>query len=286
MEEKKIILLDGGVGTCLWNKAQAKGEEQVPVWRYNIEDPDIVRELENEYVEAGSDIIYTNTFSANRPSVAPSGYTVEQIVRTALEIAHDTVDGRAKVALDIGCLTGMLKPFGNISDEECYEYFDEMLKAGAAGKPDLIVLETFMDLKMLQIAAKAASKYDIPMMFSMSFAKVSARKGARTMFGNGTQDVVDGLKEYEPVGIGLNCSMGPDETLPIIREFSEITDIPLIFKPNAGMPTIEGGSEVDFEDFANDIMKAVHYKGVKYVGGCCGSDPRYIACVKKKLEEI
>ncbi len=270
---KDLVLLDGVVGTSLWEKA----DDKVPVWRYNIENPDIVSELTREYYNAGSKIILANTFSANGPSVKGSGHTVEQIVSSAMEIAHGELDGKdAKIALSVGPLTGLLKPFGNISDEEAKEIFTEQIEVGVKGKPDVIFLQTFMDLKMMQIAAKIARKHDIPLFCSFSFVKSAKDKGARTMMGNSIDDILKGLAEFKPEAVGLNCSLGPEMALPIIEEYSQKTDIPLIFKPNAGKPTLEGGSQFDYDTFADDIARAACIPGVKYVGGCCGSNEKYI----------
>ena len=274
---KDLVLLDGAVGTSLWEKT----DDKVPVWRYNIEKPDIVSQLINEYYEAGSKIILANTFSANGPSVADSGYTVEQIVSSAMEIAHGALDGKdAKIALSVGPLTGLLKPFGNISEEEAVEIFTEQIEAGVKGKPNVIFLQTFMDLKMMQIAARIARKHDIPLFCSFSFVKSAKDKGSRTMMGNSIDDILKGLAEFKPVG--LNCSLGPEMALPIIEEYSQKTDIPLIFKPNAGKPTLEGGSQFDYDTFAEDIAKAACVPGVKYIGGCCGSNAKYIEALRKK----
>jgi len=185
---KDLVLLDGAVGTSLWEKA----EDKVPVWRYNVEKPEIVSELIKEYYDAGSKIILANTFSANGPSVAESGYTVEQIISSAMDIAHDALDGTdAKIALSVGPLTGLLKPFGNISDAEAEEIFTEQIEVGVKGKPDVIFLQTFMDLKMMQIAAKIARKHDIPLFCSFSFVKSAPGKGARTMMGNSIDKILD-----------------------------------------------------------------------------------------------
>lgn len=247
------------VGTSLWEKS----DDKVPVWRYNIEKPDIVSQLINEYYEAGSKIILANTFSANGPSVADSGYTVEQIVSSAMEIAHGALDGKdAKIALSVGPLTGLLKPFGNISEEEAAEIFTEQIEAGVKGKPDVIFLQTFMDLKMMQIAARIARKHDIPLFCSFSFVKSAKDKGSRTMMGNSIDDILKGLAEFKPDAVGLNCSLGPEMALPIIEEYSQKTDIPLIFKPNAGKPTLEGGSQFDYDTFAEDIAKAACVPGL------------------------
>lgn len=276
---KDLVLLDGAVGTNLW----AKAKEQVPVWRYNIEQPEIVSELIKEYRDAGSGIILSNTFSANGPSVEGSGYTVEQVVRSAMELAHDALDGSStKIALDVGPLTGLLKPFGKISDAEAEEIFTEQIEAGVKGKPELIFLETFMDLKMMRIAARIASKHDLPLFCSFSFVKTANGKGARTMMGDSVDKLLEGLKEYRPAAVGMNCSAGPEMALSVIKEFSEKADVPLIYKPNAGQPTMEGGSEFDFMTFARDVAEAAELPGVKYIGGCCGSGPKYIEALRKK----
>ena len=277
--KEDIVLIDGGVGTSLWEKT----ENKVPVWRYNIENPAIVKELHEEMAEAGARIVLANTFGANRPNMAGTDYNVPQIVGRAMELAHEALDGKAMVSLGVGPLTGLLKPYGEISKEDAFDYFDEQISAGAAGKPDVIYIQTFMDLEMAKIAARAARKHDdIKLFISMTFA-ATKRKGPRTLMGNSVQDIIDGLKDFQPDAIGLNCSTGPEETLPIIKEFSELTEIPLIYKPNAGKPTLEGGSQFDYKIFASDVVKAADYPGVKYLGGCCGANAKYIAALRDKL---
>lgn len=285
MEEtmkKDIFLLDGANGTCLWAKTDDKG----PVWRYNKLFPDKVRELADEFITAGSDFVLSNTFSANRPSVEPFDFTVEEIVREGVILAKDAAKNRAKVLLDIGPLTGLLIPFGKIAKEEARECFQEMIKYGMMERPDGIILETFMDLEMLKIACEEAVKYDVPLLCSMSFTKYNPKKGGRTMFGNTPKQIAEALAQFRPEAIGLNCSEGPEETLPIIKEFSEVTDIPLIYKPNAGKPKVEGGSELDYNEFAEDVSRAAAVPGVKYIGGCCGSSPLYIKALADKLETM
>lgn len=277
--KKDIFLLDGANGTCLWAKTDDKG----PVWRYNKLFPDKVMELADEYISAGSDYILSNTFSANRPSVEPYDFTVEEIVREGVALAKNAAKGRAKVLLDIGPLTGLLIPFGNIAKEEAREVFREMLKYGMMEKPDGILLETFMDLEMLKIACEEARAYDAPLLCSMTFTKYNPKKGGRTMFGNTPKQIAETLAQFSPEAVGLNCSEGPEETLPIIKEFGEATDMPLIYKPNAGMPKVEGGAEIDYEDFAREVSKAAEIANVKYIGGCCGSSPQYIEALAKKL---
>lgn len=273
-----IILLDGGVGTSLW----AKTEKKVAVWRYNLENPAIVQQLNLEYLEAGSQIILSNTFGANRIAVHGSGYQVEEIVSTAVRLTREVLDNRAKTALSIGPLPTLLEPYGDLSAEEAYEIFDEQIRAGVSEKPDVIVLQTFMDLEMLRIALRAAAKYDLPIFAMMTFTEIG-----KTMMGNSVGDFVAGVKEFPIEAIGLNCSLGPDKAVPIIGQFRQYTDLPLLFKPNAGKPILGGVNssvEYDAQTFVNESLPALQY-GVRYMGGCCGSDPSYIRALRLALQK-
>lgn len=287
---QKVVLMDGAVGTSLWEKA----DDKVPVWRYNIENPKIVRELQEEFVQAGAEIVLADTFAANAAEVArSSSYTVEQVVSTAVKIAKETINGRAKVGLAIGPLTGLLKPYGDIPIERAKEMYEEQIGSGAKEGPDVIYIQTFIDLKMMEIAAEVANRYDLPVLCSMSFmgANRSGKmsKIARTMMGNTVAQIVDTLSKFENVkGIGLNCSMGPVEALPIVREFKEYSDMPIVFKPNAGTPIVgeEGqfDSGFDIETFAEDVSQAVDL-GATYIGGCCGANAAYIKRLGEKINE-
>ncbi len=290
---KKIIMLDGATGTSLWEKATDK----VPVWRYNIENPKIVGELIEEYIGAGADIVLANTFAANGAEVArSSSYSVEEVVSAGVRIARDTSKGRVKVALSVGPLTGLLKPYGKISHEEAKAMYEEQIGAGMSEHPDIIYLMTFMDLTMMKIAAEAASAYDVPIFCSMSFMganKSGVRaKIPRTMMGNSAKDIVEGLKPYPKVAaVGLNCSLGPADALPVVSAFKEATDLPIIFKPNAGTPIMQSDgtidSSFDIESFTDDVLPAIDL-GATYIGGCCGTNPAYIRRlvekIRKKLE--
>lgn len=275
--KKKLLLLDGAVGTSLW----AKADNKVPVWRYNLENPAIVTELHKEYIDAGSDIIQSNTFSANRPSVAKTKYSVEDIMRNGVRLAKEAVVGTdVKVALSIGPLTELLEPYGDLEPDEAQEIYEEQIGSGMAEKPDYIFLETFIDLEMIKIAAGVANKYDVPLICSMSFDKTG-----HTIMGNSVKDFIEALSSYKLAAIGLNCSLGPDLAVPVLTQFRENTDMPLFFKPNAGKTTVKDGKEVsefDVDTFVNDIMPALEYD-ISYLGGCCGSDPTYIAKLKEKI---
>lgn len=288
-----ICLLDGATGTNLW----AKTDDQVAVWRYNVEQPEIVKELLQEYIDAGSDYVLANTFGANRTSmkkvrasktnkaagIKKPQYTPEQIVTEALKLAHEVADGKAKIILDVGPLTGLMEPYGDISEEDCRSIYEEQLGAGVRAGADAIFLETFLDLQMLQIATEVACSYGVPVFCSMSY-----EENGRTLMGNTPADVVKGLEPYKIDAIGINCSFGPDMALPLIKEYAANTDLPLIFKPNAGKPVVdeEGNTttEVDIDSFIKDVLVALEYN-VKYIGGCCGSSPEYIKALRKAIDE-
>ncbi|MBQ6479879.1 MAG: homocysteine S-methyltransferase family protein [Anaerolineaceae bacterium] len=277
MRREDIVLLDGAIGTSLWEKA----DEKVPVWRYNIENPAIVSELAREYVNAGSQIIHTNTFSANRPTLQRSDYTVQQVVSAAVRLSKEAIGNRAKVSLDVGPLPTLMEPYGDLTEEEAYEMFDEQISAGVAEKPDMITLETFTDADMLRIAVEAAAKHGLPIFTMMSFTEVG-----KSIMGHSVERFVDTVKDLPVTAIGLNCSLGPDKAVPIIASFRQYTDLPLIFKPNAGKPILlEDGSEkvqYDVDLFVEDCMPALDHD-VKYIGGCCGSSPAYIRALRNKI---
>jgi len=279
----KITLMDGAVGTSLWAKAESKGIAKVPVWKYNIDAPEIVEELAKEYIAAGSQMILTNTFGANAPSVKRSSdYNPDDIVRNGVKITKKAVEGTdVKVVLAAGPLSVLLEPYGDLEGDEAREIYQQLIGVGMEEKPDMILLQTFMDIEMMRIAAEVAKQYSVPVLCSMTFEQ----KG-KTMMGNSVDDVIEKLSPLGIDGVGINCSLGPDLALPVIKEFKEKTDIPLIFKPNAGKPIMgaDGSVVSDYtaEMFAKEVEPALEF--CNYVGGCCGCDPTYIAAIKKLLK--
>ena len=270
---RNIKLLDGAAGTTLWALAEAKGIERAPVWIYNIEHPELVTELHKRYIEAGCDFIQTNTFSVNAHSVSrSSSYTVKEVVDAAVKLAKKAAEGTdVKVYLSLGPLSILLEPYGKLSKAETHDIYTELVSAGAEAGADYVMLETFMDLEMMRIAAQAAKPFGLPIICSMTFEK---RK--RTMMGNSIQQIVDTLSPIGIDGIGMNCSCGPVQALEIIKDFHEKTDLPLYFKPNSGM-----GEAYDAKQFAQEVAPALDF--VSFVGGCCGCDDSYIRELGKLL---
>lgn len=286
---RKITLLDGATGTSLW----AKSDDRNPVWTYNITRPDIVRRLQEEFIETGAKIICSNSFGANRPAVeASSRMDVLDIVAKSVRLSHEALDnmkskapdGRyddVKIALDFGPLSSMLEPWGDLSRESCRAIYAEVFKAGMEEGADMIFLMTFMDLDMLVIAAEEAVKYGVPVFATMSFTEFG-----KTIMGNSPSDMVAALEPLGAAAVGVNCSLGPDKALPILKEFAGATSLPLIFKPNAGIPIMSSDGQTANpctpESFAEAFIPALEY--ATYVGGCCGTSPEYLAAIKKVID--
>ncbi len=274
---KQITLLDGALGTGLWNLS----DEKLPSWQFNLDKPEIVESLYRQYIAAGSEIICTNTFAVNR--MAMKGYEdrVDEAARTATRLAKKATAGtNVRVACDVGPLTELLEPYGDLEEDEAEEIFMQQIAPCIEEGADLIFLETFMDLALLKVAMRVASRYDVPLFCSMSFLKVG-----KTIMGNSIADMVAAMAEYKVAAFGLNCSLEPKEAMPLLEEFRKCTDAALIFKPNAGMPTMKNGVAVPGKAcaaFVEEILPAKEI-GATYLGGCCGSDPSYIKALADAL---
>ena len=270
MDPSEIILLDGGMGTMLQAAGLPIG--QLPeLW--NVTRPEAVTAIHRRYVEAGSRVLYTNTFGANRCKAAGCGRSVRELVEGGVRCARAAAEGRdVKVALDIGPTGRLLEPLGDLGFEEACEIFREIVVSGAEAGADLIVVETMSDLNEMRAAVLAAKENsNLPVWATMtfeatgrSFLGVTVGAMALTLTGLG----VDAL--------GFNCSLGPKELLGLVRELREWTALPLILKPNAGLPDPATGEyHITPEEFAAELSQAPAL-GVSILGGCCGPTPEFV----------
>lgn len=272
----KITLIDGAVGTSLWEIAESHGIKKEPVWKYNIEHPEIVTELHHRMIDAGAKIILANTFGANRPMVQKSSsYSVEEVVTKAVTLVKEAVAGTdVRVAVACGPLSELLEPYGDLEEEEAEAYFEEQIGSGVRAGGEIVMIQTFIDLEMMKVAARVAKRYGVPVFCTLSFEKVG-----KTMMGQSVSDVCRALEEIGVDGVGMNCSLGPEAAMPIIRRFAEETKLPLVFKPNAGMP----GQITDPASFAATVAPALDF--VSYIGGCCNCNPEYVRALKDIMEK-
>lgn len=272
--ERKITLMDGAAGSLLWDMAEKQGIAKTATWRYNLEQPELVRAMHRRYVEAGADLIQTNTFAVNRLSVEREGVScgTREVVAAAVKLAQECAGDQCGVYLSSGPLPVLMAPFGKLTKEDCAAIYDEIFETAAGLGVKTFLLETFLDLNMLKVAAETAKKYPVKLICSMTFEKKH-----RTMMGNRISEICRVLKDVGADAMGMNCSHGPAEALEIIREFQENTDLPLFFKPNAGL-----GETYGPEQYARELAPALDF--VQIMGGCCGTDETYIRELRRSID--
>ena len=277
VEHSEILLLDGGMGTMLQAAGLPMG--QVPeVW--NITEPEKVTAVHRLYVEAGSRVLYTNTFGANRLKSARSGYSVAELIAGAVKCARAAAGKEdVQVALDIGPIGQLLEPLGTLRFEDAYDIFKEQVVAGAAAGADLIIIETMSDLYEAKAALLAAKENSgLPVWVTMSY-----EASGRTFVGTTVSAMALTLTGLGADAIGFNCSLGPKELIPLLKQLRQWTDLPLILKPNAGLPDPATGEyNITPAAFARELLPALGM-GVRIFGGCCGTNPDFIRELKTVL---
>ncbi len=273
-KDKKFIFLDGGMGTMIQASGLDTGHAPEIL---GITNPDIIINIHKSYIESGSDIIYANTFGANKFKLADTGYTVEQVIRKAIENAKTASAGKALVALDLGPIGQLLEPTGKLTFEDAYECYKQQIIAGSDA--DLIVLETMTDLYEVKAGLLAVKENsDKPVFVTMTF-----EENQRTFTGVSVECMATLLQSLGADAIGVNCSLGPDELYPIVKKLSECTNLPLIVKANAGLPDpVTNKFNVSPEQFAESNYKIADL-GVKIFGGCCGTTPKHIKTLIQKI---
>ncbi len=276
LDRRGFIFLDGGMGTML----QAAGVETGHIPELlNITAPEVITDIHRQYAESGADIIYANTFGANACKLNGSGYSVHEVISAAVENAKNAAVG-ALVALDIGPLGQLLEPSGSLSFEQAYEYYKEIVLAGC--NADVIVIETMTDLYEVKAALLAARENsDKPVLVTMTF-----EENMRTFTGVSPECMTAVLEGLGADAIGVNCSLGPDELYPVLEKICSLTVLPVIAKPNAGLPDpVTNKFSVSPEQFAESAVKLAK-AGVKIFGGCCGTTPAHISAVVNALEDM
>lgn len=274
---KELLFFDGGMGTLLQERGLRPGE--LPeIW--NIEHTEEVFDIHRQYFEAGSDIVLANTFGANALKFHSDEYELEDIVTAAVVSAKEGAnfgvhDGReVYVALDVGPTGKLLKPMGDLSFEDAYAAFAETMRYGEEAGADLIHIETMSDtyeVKAAVLAAKENTK--LPVFVTMIFDE----KG-KLLTGGDVPGVVAMLEGLRVDALGMNCGLGAEQMIPILKEVRKYTSLPVIVKPNAGLPKQKDGVtyyDVEPESFA-ETMREIVELGACVIGGCCGTTPEHI----------
>jgi len=271
---EQIIYLDGATGSNLIKRGMPGG---VCPETWILDHPHIMEALQKEYIEAGSHIVYAPTFTGNRIKLAEYGLDgrTEEINKGLIAISRQAAGGRAYVAGDLTMTGRQLAPMGTLDFEELVDVYKEQIAYCAEAGADLLVVETMMSLQESRAALIAAKEVcDLPVMVTMTF-----EADGRSLFGTDAKTAAVVLESLGAAAIGANCSTGPDRMADMIREMAEVTTIPLIAKPNAGLPSLaEDGSTVydmDAETFGREMVRLVE-AGASVLGGCCGTSPAYI----------
>lgn len=278
--KNNIVYLDGGMGTLLQKSGLQPGE--LPE-KWNISHPEIICDIHRSYYDSGSNVVNTNTFGAN--ILKFSREELDEIIRHAVENAaraKELSSGTQEkfIALDVGPTGKLLKPLGDLDFDKAVEIFSETIKIGAKYGVDLITIETMNDSYETKAAVLAAKEScDLPILVTNAYGE-----NGRLMTGADPAVMVAMLEGMGVDAIGANCSLGPKQLAGVMDELLKYSSVPVVFKPNAGLPKSENGVtfyDVDADEFAEDIKKSVE-NGVRIVGGCCGTTPEYI----KRVHEL
>lgn len=276
--ENRIQFLDGAMGTQLQAKGLPAGASPE---LFMMEHGEVIEEVHAAYIDSGSDIIYTNTFGANAKKLSKSQYTVEDIITRAVQLAKSAAKRKAgvRVALDIGPIGEMLEPNGYLPFEKAYELYRQQVVAGEQAGADLVIFETMSDLYEVKAAMLAAKEHtQLPVFVTMSF-----EADHRTFTGCTTASFALCAEGLGADAIGINCSLGPDQILPIAEELAAMTNLPLIIKANAGLPDpITNTYSIDAAEYARMLLPYTKLP-LAYVGGCCGTTPQFIRELRNVL---
>lgn len=269
-----ILFLDGGMGTLLQSNGLSAGE--LPE-RWNITHPQIITAIHKSYFDAGSNVVMTNTFGANKLKFSQA--ELEKIIKAAVNNARvaqkQSKSEKKWVALDIGPTGRMLSPYGDFDFEEAVDVFAETVRLGVKYNVDLIFIETMNDsyeTKSALLAAKENS--NLPVFVSNAYGE-----DGKLMTGADPASMTAMLEGMGADAIGVNCSLGPKALTNTVNEYLKYASVPVILKPNAGLPKVENGKtvyDVSPDEFAKDVAELIK-SGVRISGGCCGTTPEYIS---------
>lgn len=274
-----VVLTDGAWGTEFQRRGLPPG---CAADTWNLSQPGLVEEVARSYVDAGSRVILTNTFRANRIAMEkdPCRDSVVAINRAGVEISRRAADGRALVFASIGP-SGKLLLTGDVSADDLRRAFLEQAVALAEAGADALVIETMSDLAEARIALDAALSTGLPVVVSMVFD--SGKNHDRTMMGTTPEQAAVELTRLGAHGVGANCGIGVESAAAICRALAAATKLPVWIKPNAGMPEMQGARAVyatTAGEFAGHLPELVD-AGARFVGGCCGTTPEFIAALRR-----
>jgi len=281
--KNNILLFDGAMGTMLQQKGLKIGENPEV---FGLKNPDKLMEIHKLYLNAGANVITTNTFGANELKLDKLGYTVEGIINNAVKIAKESIEKSDKskprfVALDLGPIGEILEPIGTLSFDKAYEIFKRQAIQGEKSGVNLIIIETMIDLNEAKAAVLAVKENtNLPVFCTMTFDK-----NGRSFTGCTPEIMVKTIEKLGVDAIGVNCSLGPKQLIPIVEKIAKIATVPIIVQANAGLPEIVDNKaiyNVGSEEFFIEVKKFVKL-GAHIIGGCCGTNPEFIKKISDNI---
>lgn len=274
---KQYIVLDGAMGTMIHKKGYA--DVLIPE-SLNLTHPQVIEEIHKEYINAGADLIYANTFGAN-PIKLENDYNAEELINNAIKIAKKAAGDKALVALDIGPCGRLIGNLGTLSFEDAYNSFATMVKAGEKAGCDVVVIETMIDLAEMRAAILAVKENStLPIIATMTFEATG-----RTFIGTSPESFAITATSLGVDALGVNCSLGPKGLYPIIKTLNDYTSLPIVVKANAGLPDMDGNYSLGAKDYIKEAKEFFNL-GASIVGGCCGTDPDYIKELKNHVKTL
>jgi 5-methyltetrahydrofolate--homocysteine methyltransferase len=283
LSNKKPILLDGAMGTQLAEAGLEMGGQT------SISHPDTVLAIHRQYVECGVDVLITNTLTMNRVNIVSHnvGVDVKEVNLAGAKLARAAVRKGQYVLGDISSTGKMLKPYGDLLEEDAYAAFKEQAAILAEGGVDGFIIETMFDLREALCALRACKEAsNLPVIASIAFNTV--KNGGRTIMGNSAQDCGQALAKAGACAVGANCgSLDPFQMAEIVSKMREATSLPVLAQPNAGKPRfVENRTVFDMSpsDFAAGIYQCLQ-AGAGLIGGCCGTSPAHIRAIAELLRE-
>lgn len=278
-ENRGFLLLDGATGTNLMKAGMPVG---VCPEKWILENKEVLLDLQKKYVDAGTNILYAPTFTTNRIKLAEYGLENKQqeMIQELVQLSKTAADGKALVAGDITMTGRQLKPVGDMDLEELISVYKEQIQYMVETGVDVLVVETMMSLAECRAALIAAKEVcDLPVMVTLTF-----EENGRTLFGTDACTAAIVLDKLGASAIGVNCSTGPAKMAEIVGQMAEVTELPLIAKPNAGLPQVDKDGNTVYsmspESFATE-MELLIDKGAVILGGCCGTTPLHIAALRE-----
>ncbi len=282
-----ILVADGAMGTMLMERGLGIGE---PPELFNLTRTQVLEEIAQLYLEAGADIIQTNTFGASPLKL--SSYSlderVEEINKNAVLAVRKVVEDHAYISGSCGPTGRFLKPYGDVESEKMYNAFEKQIDTLISAGVDVICIETMIDITEATLAIKAAKTISpsLPVMATMTFDHTP--KGFYTVMGVSIEAAVSGLEQAGADIIGSNCGNGIENMIKIAQEYKRYSSLPLIIQSNAGIPAIKGNKAVypETPEFMAEKAKELIRIGVAIIGGCCGTTPEHIRAIRRVVDEF